>query len=167
MTLESLTKLEVVDSRSSLVETDASLVETSTDRQVRLSIDALCRYTYIAPGLILQSCSQLFIIIEDLGKMPKDTCTNQLLTSVTSVVLFQSLLFIVAQPKQTLFVVVVLHTHLYHCLSGASSTYYRNIQSSFRQVKGCHKAFNLSHIYPNSGTSTYKFNLSKQVICIQ
>lgn len=36
MTLESLTMVEVVDSRSALVETDASVVETSTDRQVRL-----------------------------------------------------------------------------------------------------------------------------------
>lgn len=41
MTLESLTMVEVVDSRSALVETDASLVVASTDRRVRLKYNVV------------------------------------------------------------------------------------------------------------------------------
>lgn len=36
MTLESLTTVEVLDSRSAVVETDSSIVEASTNKQVRL-----------------------------------------------------------------------------------------------------------------------------------
>ncbi|XP_050727563.1 uncharacterized protein LOC127004154 isoform X3 [Eriocheir sinensis] len=60
MTLESLTMVEVVDSRSALVETDTSLVETSSDRRVTLSVKN-------APTLDSATCVLLYQDTADEG----------------------------------------------------------------------------------------------------